>query len=123
MSRTNQKATRKTKEMMSNYHEIPYSRPRPKAPFTKNEQEAWLALAKAWGHFVQLEQTHISHVKDFTDAIHKCQDILGHRVLQRQYPGSYAAYDRNGNMISDESMDRIRKEAEENSLLDTDRPT
>lgn len=59
-------------------------------PFNENEKKAWLALGEAMKHFLRLEQTHPSHTKDFVDAIHKAQDILGSRVLQRTYPKSWA---------------------------------
>lgn len=61
-------------------------------PFTELELIAWEHLIAAFNAFSKLEQTHPSHASDFTDGIHKCQSVLNSRVLQRDYPSIYAAY-------------------------------
>lgn len=40
--------------------------------------------------FVTLEKTHPSHKKDFSDGLHKCQDIINHRIVQRDYPDYFS---------------------------------
>lgn len=50
------------------------------------------ALVAAWTAFLKLEETHPSHNRDFSDGIHKCQDILIHRIVQRDYPETFPTY-------------------------------
>lgn len=61
-------------------------------PFSLREKEIWELLGKAAQLFFNLEQTHPSHLKDFADAIHQCQDVLGRRILQRNYPEYWESY-------------------------------
>ncbi len=46
-------------------------------------------LATAWNLYTKLKMTHPSHVKDFCDGIHKCQQIIMWRELQRMNPKKY----------------------------------
>lgn len=59
-----------------------------------NEEEALVmaSLVKAWNDFLKLETTHPSHNADFSNAIHKCQDILIHKIVQRDYPHSFPTH-------------------------------
>ena len=57
-----------------------------KNPFTKEEQVVMAAIVTAYNTFVQLEQTHPSDIKDFTDAVHTIQRILSVRINRRDYP-------------------------------------
>jgi hypothetical protein len=63
-----------------------------KVPFTKEEQEVMDNLTKAWNAFCKLYSTHPSHNADFCDGIHKCQDVIIHRVVQRDYPSTFPTY-------------------------------
>lgn len=59
------------------------------SPFIDVENEIMEHLVKAAKLFYSLEQTPSCHQKDFEDGIHKCQYVLGMRVLQRDYPGVF----------------------------------
>ena len=52
---------------------------------TEQEGKVMDALVSAWNQFTKLEVQHPSDVPDFANAIHQCQQILGMRVLQRDY--------------------------------------
>jgi len=56
---------------------------------TEQEGKVADALVTAWNEFVKLEVTHTSDRPDFVNGIHQCQQILGMRVLQRDYPEGY----------------------------------
>lgn len=43
-------------------------------------------LTKAVIEFRKLEITHPSHEKEFIDGIHKCQEVIMWRIVQRDYP-------------------------------------
>ena len=43
-------------------------------------------LVSAWIEFIKLEMTHPDDMAKFCDGINQCQQILGMRVLQRDYP-------------------------------------
>lgn len=53
---------------------------------TEQEGKVMDALNFAWNGFIKLEVQHPSDVPDFTNAIHQCQQVLGMRILQRDYP-------------------------------------
>lgn len=63
-----------------------------KKPFTPEEQRVMDHLVNAWNEFVKLQVTHPSHNNDFGNAIHKCQDVLIHRVVQRDYPDTFPTH-------------------------------
>lgn len=68
-----------------------------KQPFTEQEKIVMDHLIAAVNAFKQLQITHGCHHKDFIDGVHKCQDVLIHRVLQRDYPKTFPTYEvRNG---------------------------
>lgn len=56
------------------------------------EKEIMQCLVDAWQKYLKLEETHPSHNKDFSDGIHKCQDVLMHRIVQRDYPSDFPTY-------------------------------
>ena len=60
--------------------------------FLTYEQEAFEALGKAMEAFSKLVSSHPSHTQDFVDGIHKCQSVLGQRVLQRDHPRVFASF-------------------------------
>jgi len=53
---------------------------------TEQEGKVMDALVTAWNEFTKLKVQHPSDVPDFVNAIHVCQQILGMRILQRDYP-------------------------------------
>lgn len=57
-----------------------------------NEKEVMELLVKAWSKFQAIAQTHPDHKKDFADGIHKCQDQIIHRVVQRDYPKDFPTH-------------------------------
>lgn len=65
-----------------------------KEPFLDEEKEIMELLVDAYNKFIKLKQTHPTHNREFMDGIHKCQDILGHRILQREYPNYYPNYEK-----------------------------
>ena len=56
------------------------------------EKEIMELLVQAWNKFYVLKQTHPDHKRDFADGIHKCQDQIIHRVVQRDYPIEFPTY-------------------------------
>ncbi|ASV43438.1 hypothetical protein [Vibrio phage JSF12] len=65
------------------------------APFSEEEALIMHLLAEAWNAFCKIESTHPCHTKDFADGIHQCQDILIHKMVQREYPGTFPTYKKN----------------------------
>ncbi|MGL6184794.1 MAG: hypothetical protein ACRC1T_05385 [Clostridium chrysemydis] len=59
---------------------------------TPEESKIMDNLANAWNMFLKLEQTHPSEQDDFSDGIHKCQQVLMNRILRRDYPKGYPTY-------------------------------
>jgi len=53
---------------------------------TKKEKKVMDSLTKAWRLFCKLPQTHPMHKGEFCTAIHHAQDILIHKIVQRDYP-------------------------------------
>lgn len=47
------------------------------------------SLVDAWNEFIKLPKQHPDEINDFADGIHKCQYILGMRILRRDYPEGY----------------------------------
>ncbi|AUS01899.1 hypothetical protein NVP2044O_35 [Vibrio phage 2.044.O._10N.261.51.B8] len=70
------------------------SKPNSNQPFTAEEQKCMDALVEAVRLFTLLDSTHPCHSKDFTDGIHKCQDVLIHKVVQRDYPETFPTHTR-----------------------------
>ena len=53
---------------------------------TESEGEVVDALVTAWNKFSGLERQHPDELRDFMDAIHRCQDLLAVRIARREYP-------------------------------------
>lgn len=53
---------------------------------TDQEGKVMDALIAAWNEFVKLEQQHPNELTDFSDGIHRCQDLLAIRIARREYP-------------------------------------
>lgn len=62
-------------------------------PYTDVEKDIMDHLIKAYAGLCTLVVTHPSHVKDFADGIHKCQDVIIHRIVQRDYPITFPTYE------------------------------
>jgi hypothetical protein len=60
-----------------------------KEPFTKKEQEIMDLICKVHGRFMKLPVTHESEVEEWVISIHVLQDVLGRRVLRRDYPNYF----------------------------------
>ena len=55
-------------------------------PCTENERRIMDNLAEAFNIFLKMEQTHPSHMSEFVEGIHRCQNVIIHRVVQRDHP-------------------------------------
>jgi hypothetical protein len=58
-------------------------------PFTKAEGEIMSLIVEAHNKFSALERTHPMEITEWVDAIHRLQDLLGSRVLRRDYPKTF----------------------------------
>jgi hypothetical protein len=56
------------------------------------EQEIMDALVLAVRCYSKLSLTHPSHNADFTNGIHQCQNVLIHKIVQRDYPDRFPTY-------------------------------
>ena len=57
-----------------------------KNPYSVEEERISYYLTEAFNHFNKLKPTCSVHKKEFSDGIHKCQHVLIHRIVQREYP-------------------------------------
>ncbi len=64
------------------------------SPYIETEEKIMEHLAEAYNLFIKLEQTHPSHNRDFSDGIHKAQDLILHRICQRDYPNYFPTHKR-----------------------------
>ena len=60
-----------------------------KKPFTNKEQKIMELLVEAHNNFVELNRTHPMEVTEWSINFHKLQDLLGARVLRRDYPETF----------------------------------
>ncbi len=60
-----------------------------KNPFTEKEQKISDLLSEAHNFFIELERTHPMEISEWVSSIHKLQDLLGARVLRRDYPETF----------------------------------
>jgi hypothetical protein len=63
-----------------------------KNPYTSVEEEIMDNLTSAFNLLNSLPLTHPCHLRDFSDGIHKCQDVIIHRVVQRDYPNTFPTH-------------------------------
>jgi hypothetical protein len=56
------------------------------------EQEVMDALVLAVNKYKELISTHPSHDCDFTNGIHQCQNVLIHKIVQRDYPDRFPTH-------------------------------
>lgn len=62
-----------------------------KSPYTEQEAKVMASLADAWNEFLKLPTTHPSEKEEFCKAIHDAQNIMGWRILRRDYPYEFSA--------------------------------
>jgi len=65
-----------------------------KNPFKDEEEKIMRLLVDAYNLSQKLKQTHPGQQQAFADGIHKCQDIIIHRIVQRDYPTHFPTYDK-----------------------------
>jgi len=70
-----------------------------KNPFTSKEEKVANALTEAYNNFIKLKTTHPSHEKEFIDGIHQCQNVMIHRIVQKDYPKIFPTYKKEKNEI------------------------
>lgn len=58
----------------------------------KIEKDIMKALVLAVNLFRKLKTTHPCHEKDFVNGIHKCQNVIMHKIIQRDYPKDFPTY-------------------------------
>jgi len=62
-----------------------------KKPFTDKEQKIMDLLVEAHKNFIELDRTHPMEIPEWVRNFHKLQDLLGARVLRRDYPETFAS--------------------------------
>ena len=60
-----------------------------KQPFTEEEAEIMQLLVRAHNKFIGLRNTHKMETTEWVQSFHKLQDLLGARVLRRDYPDTF----------------------------------
>jgi hypothetical protein len=58
-------------------------------PFTEKEQKIIDLLVEAHNNFIELDRTHPMEITEWVGSFHKLQDLLGARVLRRDYPETF----------------------------------
>ena len=61
-------------------------------PFTKEEKELMDLIVKAHNKFMSLPITHTSERQEWVKAIHDLQNVIGFRILRRDYPKEFPTY-------------------------------
>lgn len=56
------------------------------SPFTPEEDEIMQLLVQAHNKFILLPPSHPNEQQEWATALHRLQDLIGHRVLKRNYP-------------------------------------
>jgi len=62
-----------------------------KKPFTDKEQKIMDLLVEAHNNFIELDKTHPMEITEWVSNLHKLQDLLGARVLRRDYPETFTS--------------------------------
>ena len=63
-----------------------------KTGLTEHEQCCMDALVLAFHEFSSADRQHPDELRDFTDGIHRLQDILAVRIARREYPKGWPTY-------------------------------
>ena len=53
---------------------------------TDAEKRCMERLMESYGEWLEMERLHPDEVRDFVDAVHKIQGLIGMRVLHRHHP-------------------------------------
>lgn len=61
-------------------------------PYEATEKDIMDHLVKAWELYLTLDITHPSHNQEFSEGVHKCQNVLIHKIVQRDYPETFPSY-------------------------------
>jgi len=57
-----------------------------KSPFTIQEKEIMDLLIDAHNKFMKIRPVHSSHIDEWINGIHKCQNVIIGRIVIREYP-------------------------------------
>lgn len=60
-----------------------------KSGFTVKEQECFDLLTEFFNKYTELEAEHKSDLPDVVNAMHRIQDIMGMRIVRRDYPSGF----------------------------------
>jgi hypothetical protein len=63
-----------------------------KQGLSPDEQAIMDKLMAAYEAFLKLDREHPDELREFVDGIHRCQDVLGMRVLRRAVPTGWPTY-------------------------------
>lgn len=63
-----------------------------KEGLTKEEAEIMDLITKAHSKYIDLIQTHPSDMPDWVNGIHSLQNVLGGRILRRDYPETFSTH-------------------------------
>jgi len=58
-------------------------------PFTKDEQRVMELIIEAHNIFAKMDRQHPNEIQDWVNGIHSLQNILGWRILRRDYPNLF----------------------------------
>ena len=58
-------------------------------PFTQEEKQIMDLIVDAHNKFLQLKQTHPNEINEWINGIHYLQNVLGWRILRRDYPAEF----------------------------------
>lgn len=64
-------------------------KPRPESAFSSSEKKVMNLITDAHNEFVKLSSTHPDEMREWVDGIHALQNVLGWRVLRRDYPNDF----------------------------------
>ena len=58
----------------------------------EDEREIMNLLVEAHNKFTEMESTHPNKISEWVDSIHRLQDLLGMRILRRDYPRDFPTF-------------------------------
>ncbi len=58
-------------------------------PYTPQEREIMNLIVKAHNLFIKEPTTHPDEMRQWVDGIHALQNVLGWRILRRDYPNEF----------------------------------
>lgn len=60
-----------------------------KNPYTKDEKKIMDLLVEAHDRFNKMKRTHPDEMREWVVGIHSLQNVLGWRILRRDYPDEF----------------------------------